>query len=90
MRLLSVPIGIAALLVALAVGLVAGLWGRGGPTTDRLLTQAASLSAGRDASNADEIGCACSLTAKLATPSRRLAFWLAGATGSRGRSRIAC
>jgi Protein of unknown function (DUF2778) len=45
MRLLSVPIGIAALLVALAVGLVAGLWGRGGPTTDRLLTQAASLSA---------------------------------------------
>ena len=45
MRLLSVPVGIAALLVALAVGLVAGLWGRGGPTTDRPLTQAASLSA---------------------------------------------
>jgi hypothetical protein len=34
-------------------------------------------SAGRDASTADEISCALSVRAKLATPSRRAAFWLA-------------
>ena len=43
-----------------------------------------------DASNADETSSACSLRAKVATPSRRAAFWLAGATGSRWRSRKAC
>jgi len=42
-----------------------------------------------DASNADEVSCACSLRAKAVTPSRRAAFWLAGA-GSRWRSRTAC
>src|SRR6478735_3912672 len=42
-----------------------------------------------DASNADEVSCACSLSAKVATPSRRPAFWLAGA-GSRWRLRTAC
>jgi hypothetical protein len=45
MKLLSIPVGIAALLGALVVGLVAGLWGRGGPATDRPLMQVASLSA---------------------------------------------
>jgi hypothetical protein len=45
MKLLSIPSGIAALLAALAVGLAAGLWGRGGPATDRPLMQVASLSA---------------------------------------------
>ena len=44
MKLLSIPAGIAALLMALAVGLAAGLWGRGGPATDRPLVQVASLS----------------------------------------------
>jgi hypothetical protein len=42
MKVLSVPVGIAALLAALAVGLVVGLWGRGDPATDRSLMQAVS------------------------------------------------
>ncbi|HLH90272.1 MAG TPA: DUF2778 domain-containing protein [Xanthobacteraceae bacterium] len=42
MKLLTVPVGIAALLMVLAVGLAAGLWGRGYPATDRALTQAVS------------------------------------------------
>jgi hypothetical protein len=45
MKVLSVPVGIAALLAALAVGLVVGLWGRGDPATDRALMPAARLSA---------------------------------------------
>ena len=45
MKLLSVPVGIAALLASLAGGLVGELWGRGGPATDRSLMQVASLSA---------------------------------------------
>jgi len=44
MKRLSIPAGIAALLAALVVGLVAEQRGSGGPAADRLLMQTASLS----------------------------------------------
>ena len=49
------------------------------PFLERLKTEHIKSPLAADASDADEVSCACSLRAKAVTPSRRAGFWLAGA-----------